>query len=103
MIAYVESAWWDRLSTATLFRYELPVASFETLDDAGMFVSRLAVKPMAVDAIGSLPDTLREYGVVEIRSMPSLSSLRPVWQSSMHASGIRLRNAKGWPWASVDD
>lgn len=66
-----------------------------------MFVSGLAVEPLAVEAIGNLPDALQKRGV-EIRPMPTLSPLLPVWQSSMHASGIRLRNAKDWPWASVD-
>jgi hypothetical protein len=33
---------------------------------------------------------------VELRVMESLLPLRGVWDSSLHASGIRLRNARGW-------
>ena len=33
---------------------------------------------------------------VELRFMPVLTPLRDVWSTSLHASGIRLRNAKGW-------
>jgi hypothetical protein len=29
--------------------------------------------------------------------MESLAPLRDVWSTSLHASGIRLRNAQGWP------
>lgn len=96
MAAYIEAAWWDRLSAAILYRYELPARAFEPLSDAGMFVSRVAVEPVAVEVIEDLPSRLAACGVeIEIRS--SLSPLRDVWKSSMSASGIRLRNARDWP------
>jgi hypothetical protein len=28
--------------------------------------------------------------------LDDLTPLKEVWQSSLHASGIRLRNARGW-------
>lgn len=96
MVAHVEAAWWDRLSAAVLYRYELPCPAFEPLDDAGMFVSRGSVEPLALEAVESLPSSLRACGV-ELEIMPSLRPLLDVWKSSMSASGIRLRNAQDWP------
>ena len=95
MIAHIEWAWLDRLMTGVLWRYEFCVDGFEPLHDAGMWVSRDAQRPVRVDRIGNLPAALREAGV-ELRVMPSLAPLHGVWASSLHASGIRLRNAVGW-------
>lgn len=95
MIAHIEAAWLERLSRATLTRYEFPASAFESLDDAGMWVAREAVSPIAVNEISDLPGALREAGV-ELRVMETLTPLREVWSSSLHASGIRLRNAAGW-------
>ena len=95
MIAHVEEAWLERLSSGAVIRYEFPIDTFESLDDAGMWVSRRAVTPLAVAEIGDLPCALRDQGV-ELRVMESLTPLRDVWSSSLHASGIRLRNARGW-------
>ncbi|HQT51883.1 MAG TPA: hypothetical protein PKX06_00135, partial [Phenylobacterium sp.] len=36
MIAHVEWAWFERLRSEPLYRYELPVEGFEDLADAGM-------------------------------------------------------------------
>jgi hypothetical protein len=96
MAGYVEEAWRGRLSSAVLYRYELPSAGFEPLNDAGMFVSRAAVEPLALEVIESLPSSLDACDV-ELEIMPSLRPLREVWKSSMSASGIRLRNAQDWP------
>lgn len=96
MIAHVEQAWVERLQQATLYRYELPWDGFESLDDAGMWVSRREVTPIGMDAIRDLPAALRADNV-ELRVMESLTPLGDVWSTSLHASGIRLRNAEGWP------
>ena len=95
MIAHVEWAWFDRLARETLYRYELPTGSFEDLEDAGMWVSRQAVTPRAVETLSDLPAMLRGHGV-ELRLMESLVPLRDVWSTSLHASGVRLRHAQGW-------
>lgn len=95
MLAHVEEAWRERLSAAVLYRYELPRERFEPLNDAGMFVSRLPVEPLAVQTIERLPAELHKCDV-ELRVVPSLAPLRGVWSSSMQASGIRLRNARDW-------
>ncbi len=95
IIAYAEWAWFERLKTATLFRYALPPDSFESLSDAGMWVSRRAVRPTAVDTLADLPAALRAQGV-ELRLTERLTHLRGLWDTSLHASGIRLRNAQDW-------
>ena len=94
-IAHIEIAWLDRVMTEPLYRYDLPVESFESLHDAGMWVSRTSVTPRAVETLSNLPATL-EAAKVELRILPSLTPLRNVWDTSLHASGVRLRNAQGW-------
>src|SRR5690606_26096568 len=48
VIAHVEYAWLERIRTTTLYRYELPDEPFESLQDAGMWVSRETVTPRIV-------------------------------------------------------
>lgn len=95
MIAHIEWAWFERFRAGRLYRYELPAAAFEDLHDAGMWVSRRAVEPIAVEVIDDLPAALAAANV-ELRLMHSLVPLKGVWDTSLHASGIRLRNAAGW-------
>jgi hypothetical protein len=95
MIAHIEWAWFERLRTGRLYRYELPSGAFEDLQDAGMWVARSPVEPIGVDLVDDLPAALAEQGV-ELRLMDSLTPLKDVWNTSLHASGIRLRNAAGW-------
>ena len=95
MIAYVEEAWLEAIAGATLYRYDLPPETFETLDDGGMWIARATVTPLGMEAIGDLHAALAEQAVA-LRPLPSLAPLRDVWSTSLHASGIRLRNAKDW-------
>ena len=95
MLAHIEWAWLERLRTASLFRYTFDDAPFEDLHDAGMHVGREAIAPLSVEAVGDLFEAQRAAGL-ELRVMESLAPLRGVWDTSLHASGIRLRNAKGW-------
>jgi hypothetical protein len=94
-VAYVEQGWIDRLSRASIHRYELPPDSFDELGEIGMWVSRTAVKPYRVEELSDLPRRLEERDV-ELRAIERLTALRDVWNSTLHASGIRLRNAIGW-------
>jgi hypothetical protein len=94
-IAFIESTWTDRVRTGHIYRYELPPGPFESLEDAGMCVSRQAVAPLARERLADLPAALRA-SQTELRVVDSLAPLRPVWDSTLHASGIRLRNAAGW-------
>ncbi|MCK9487173.1 MAG: hypothetical protein M0R73_10835 [Dehalococcoidia bacterium] len=100
VIAHVEYAWLERIRQATLYRYELPEEAFESLHDAGMWVSRQAVTPRRVEVLGDLFEAMREAGV-ELRVMERLTPLAGVWEgTTLHWSGIRLRNARGWTVAS---
>ncbi len=95
MVAFAERAWRDRIAGAVLYRYSLPPGSFEDLDDAGMWVSRAAVTPLACERLHDLPARL-EAEQVELRLLDTLLPLKEAWRSSLHVSGIRLRNAAGW-------
>jgi hypothetical protein len=95
MIAHVEWRWLREIETRTIYRYELPTASFEPTKDSWMQVSREAVSPLSVEPITDLTRALAERAV-ELRVMESLVALQDVWQTTLHASGIRLRNAIGW-------
>ena len=94
-VAFVEHSWVERLSKATVHRYGMPPHTFEDTGDVGMWVSRAAVIPSSASCLSNLPAKLEEAGV-ELRIQDSLTPLRSIWKSSLHASGIRLRNAVGW-------
>ena len=96
MVAYVEKAWEQRWRECELFRYTLPADTFRSLADAGMWVCSETVTPADAAHVTDLPRALREANV-EVRIVPSLLPLRGVWDTTLHASGIRLRNAVDWP------
>ena len=94
-IAYIESRWEERFRTAKIFRYDLPADTFEDLREIGMWVSRVEVKPKEVACVSNLADRLEASGV-DLRIVDALTPMKPVWESTVHASGIRLRNAANW-------
>lgn len=94
-IAFVERAWLGRLEAGLIYRYEMPPAGFQAVEDVGMWVSPGAVRPSRVEAMSSLPRELAARNV-ELRVVESLVPLKGLWSTSLHASGIRLRNAQGW-------
>jgi hypothetical protein len=103
MIAHIEWAWFERVKTTPIHRYEFAPEGFESIDDAGMWVSRAAERPIAMETLSDLPAAMAAESV-ELRVMDNLTPLRRVWDTSLHASGIRLRNAAhwgdpGWPHA----
>lgn len=91
-IAYIEDAWLARLERASIFRYELPNDTFMDIDDVGMHVSPTTVVPSSTHAITDLRAALGACGTA-LRTVASLGPLRAAWNSSLHVSGIRLRNA----------
>jgi hypothetical protein len=96
-VACIEAAGLARMHTAAVYRYEFESDGFEALDgDSWMLVSRQERRAVAMGPVGDLVDALVTQGV-ELRIMPSLLSLRNAWETTMHVSGIRLRNATGWP------
>ncbi len=60
-----------------------------------MWVARGTVQPTKVTALADLPAELKSRNV-ELRALDSLVPLKWLWDTTLHASGIRLRNAKGW-------
>jgi hypothetical protein len=94
-VAYVEQDWLDRIERATIFRYEMPFETFKAVGEVGMWVSPSVVLPSKCEVISRLPQRLADAGV-ELRALPTLVELKPIWNSTLHASGIRLRNASGW-------
>jgi hypothetical protein len=95
MLAFVERDGADRLYEASVYRYEMPPDGFQALDDAGMWVSEGAADSLTVERIDDLPAAL-EAQDVELRTIDSLTDLRGAWSSTLHVSGIRLRNARTW-------
>lgn len=93
--AYIERERLPALAAATLHRYDLPADTFEDLHDAGMWVSRAEVEPLGCDTLFDLPSTFAPRGV-ELRVVDSLLPLKSLWETTLHTSGIRLRNARGW-------
>ncbi|WP_117192748.1 DUF6886 family protein [Rhizobium terrae] len=93
--AYIERAWLDRLLGETIHRYELPPGDFEDLDDAGMWVARRTVVPLQLVSLSRLDHEFAQRGV-DLRIVDSLGPLKPLWETSLHVSGIRLRNASSW-------
>ena len=94
-LVYIEEAWLNQVNTATIYRYNLPIEAFVSLEDAGMWVAKTEVTPIGLDTLTQLP---KEYqkGHIEVRTLDNLLPLKGVWQTSIHASGIRLRNARTW-------
>ena len=95
IVAHIEASWLERVERASIERYELPLETFESLEDAGMWVSHSEVLPTARVTLLDLPAALREQNV-ELRVLESLQPLEAAWSSSLHVSGIRLRNARDW-------
>jgi hypothetical protein len=94
IVAFIERTWFSSLASQTLYRYELPRSNFACLCDAGMWVAKGRVKPIGMSVVSDLPSRLAETDV-ELRLLDSILSLRDAWSSSLHVSGIRLRNAVG--------
>lgn len=96
-IACTEWRWLDAMHETALFRYELDPARFRPLeDDPWMVVSLHEETPRSVEPVGDLLAALAAQSV-ELRLLPSLAPLFGAWEHSFHFSGIRLRNAVGWP------
>jgi Family of unknown function (DUF6886) len=94
-VAFIETGWLATLQTAVVFRYAMPADTFQNLEDAGMWVSREQITPAGRRSISSL-DTELAAGGVALTPVDSLAPLKDLWNTSLHVSGIRLRNAQGW-------
>ncbi|MCW2107656.1 UNVERIFIED_ORG: hypothetical protein M2402_004857 [Rahnella aquatilis] len=94
-VAFIEQSWEERFNSGSIYRYELPVDSFEEVGEVGMWVSKTSVTPLCVTRLTDLPGELQSRNI-GFRVLERLTPLKNVWQSTVHASGIRLRNAQGW-------
>ena len=94
-VAYIEARWADAVSGGTIRRYELAPQGFIPIKDAGMWVSKQPAGIVGNVLIDDLPSALAAAGV-RVNVVDSLLPLRGLWDSSLHVSGIRLRNAEGW-------
>ncbi len=91
--AYVERGWLERLQAGTIHRYEMPTEGFEDLEDAGMWVSRRNVVPLALTAHSRLDQEFAPRGI-ELKVVDSLLSMKALQHTTLHVSAIRLRNAR---------
>ena len=94
-IACIEQAWVSRFNSGKIYRYELPLNGFEHTGEVGMWVSRTDVIPTSLSVISNLAAELASRNII-LRVMERLTPLKSIWQTSLHASGIRLRNAQDW-------
>ncbi|WP_143789597.1 DUF6886 family protein [Pantoea agglomerans] len=94
-VACIEQAWLSRFNLGQVFRNELPKECFEPTGEVGMWVGRSDVIPVGLKCFSSLPNELSERNI-SLRVMDRLTPLKSIWQSTLHASGIRLRNAQDW-------
>lgn len=95
MVAHIESAWSKRLEECELFKYTLRADTFESISDHGTHVSATGVKPLKIEPVIDLRSALRAANV-KLREVDSLQPLAAAWNSTVHFSGIRLRNAHSW-------
>ena len=98
MQAHVEAGWLERLRTTRLYRYAFDASPFERVDadgGPGYYVSRNTVRPADVAPVGDLLTAL-EAADVELHVMEDFLPFNGAWESTVHFSGSRLRNAVGW-------
>ncbi|MGV3618275.1 MAG: DUF6886 family protein [Fimbriimonas sp.] len=96
LVIAIEHDWAERLLTIPIYRYRLPVDSFEDCKDHGVFTSRLTVVPSSVEPLGN-PLAAFAQSRIELRLLPSLVSLaQNLIGTSLHWSLIRMGNARGW-------
>ncbi len=96
MVAHIELGWLERLSRIIVYRYEFSPEAFEPLGNSGMWMSSRPTMPVNVERIDNIEKALTDAGV-ELRVLPSLKTLEPLWETSLHVSGIGLAHAKDGP------
>ncbi|KKO51781.1 DUF6886 family protein [Paenibacillus sp. DMB20] len=95
IVITVETGWFDRIMSTTLYRYELPGKTFELFDaTAGYYISKDTVVPTGKLAISNGLEQLMAMNM-DVRFTPDLYPLREaVLQSSIKDFGIhRFENA----------
>ncbi|QHT62199.1 hypothetical protein GXP70_20915 [Paenibacillus lycopersici] len=90
----IESGWFERVRTGTIYRYAFDPQDFELHEpNAGYYIATQTVKPLDVVRINDLLAAILQEGI-ELRVTPSLMLLRDaVAASTVNFSMIRMRNA----------
>ncbi|MDX8351234.1 DUF6886 family protein [Cognatiyoonia sp. IB215182] len=94
-VAFVEKRWMPQITRGRLYQYGFRGTAFRSLDDIGMYVADTPIQPSYMRVINNLPIALSSAGVT-LRALPTLAPLKSAWDTSLHVSGIRLRNARDW-------
>ncbi len=102
MVANIESAWLERFKRCRLYRYTFATKGFDDIGDHGVSVNSQPVEPLDVTPVGSLVSAIEDADV-ELRVMESLQQLADAWFSTLHFSGVRLRNARDWTPPACQD
>lgn len=89
----IESRWYERVRTGSLYRYTFDPGVFEIHDaNAGYYVAARPVEPLDVQRMDDLVGAILQEGM-ELRIVPSLLPLRErVLSSPVKYSMIRMRN-----------
>lgn len=96
IVVTVETDWFERIKRTTLYRYRLPVDTFQLFDEtAGYYISPQTVQPIEIDPINNLLERLMDLNI-DVRFTPNLHPLRnAILHSSLQDFGIhRFANAK---------
>ena len=95
-VVAIESEWFERVRSCSLFCYHLPSDTFMCVDEcAGYYVSDVPVVPAHVEVLDDLILELLNRGV-ELRIVPNLWPLRDeVVKSTLQFSLIRMRQRQG--------
>lgn len=101
----IEYGWLERLRTTVLFAYRFDAAAFRELEAHGAaMVCDHAVRPLGPPVTVNDLIGLHEAAGIELRVKTNLSNWwNEVVASTLGFSGIRLRNAVGWPSAFLAD
>jgi len=95
MAAFIEERWLPILESCRLYRYSFDRLGFEDTGDHGTHICSEAKAPISIEPVGPLQDQLEQAGV-RLKSVESLQGLADAIKSSLHFSGIRLRNVQTW-------
>ena len=96
-VLVIESRWLEAIEQCDLSAYSFDPAPFVswTHESPGTHLAKETVTPISVAPVGNLMARITEAGW-ELRLTPTLKPLwEPLIASTMHFSGIRLRNAVG--------
>ncbi|WP_338157683.1 DUF6886 family protein, partial [Pantoea ananatis] len=79
----------------TCFDYEVMISPLFRWPDLVFHFTRTEVIPTGMKVISNLDAELALRNIT-LRVMERLTPLKSVWLTTLHASGIRLRNAQDW-------